>query len=101
MTKLTHETNQRAEDLVRLARALYESALHEEDRERLELHRLVAVELAQLLNEAINKDDTLHPDLGLELILFIELKRDGNEQAERDSAEVAEILASLESEQLA
>jgi hypothetical protein len=91
-----HILKQRKKDLTRLARALFDSALHEENRKRLEMHRMVAVELAQLLDEAVNKDDILHTDLGLELLLFIELKQDGSDQAVYDQREVAEILDELE-----
>lgn len=87
---------QRELHLVRLARAIYESALHEEDAGRLELHRLLAVSAASLFNEAINEDNLLHPDLGIELVLFIELKARGNSEAKTDRLEVLRIIEELE-----
>lgn len=64
----------RESDLTTLARAIYESALHEEDPERLEMHRLLAVYAGSLFDAAFNEDHILHTDLGLEMVLFIELK---------------------------
>lgn len=87
---------QRGKDLVMVARAIYESAVHEEDKKRLELHRHLAVEAAALIDEAIEKDGILHPDLGLELLLFIELKEDGNSEAEPYRKQVLSLLEDLE-----
>jgi hypothetical protein len=88
---------QRKLDLIKLARVLYESALHEEDKERLELHRKLAVEAKQLFDDTYEQDHTLHPDLGLELLLFIELKKEGkSEEAETDHLEALKIIEDLE-----
>lgn len=87
---------ERAKHLTRLARAFYDSVDHEYDKQRLELHRLVAVKLAGLINEAINMDDTLQPDLGLSLILFTEQKQDDMDTG--DDAEALRILETLERE---
>lgn len=84
--------------LTKLARSLYESAAHEHDKERLELHRQVAVETASLFNEAINEDNILHPDLGLELLLFIKLKASGEPEAETGRKYVLSIIERLEKE---
>lgn len=72
--------------------------MFEKDKGMLELHRHVAVEFAGLVDEAIDEGCTLHPDLGLELLLFIELKKDGNPEAEADRKEVQRILEELEAE---
>lgn len=87
---------QRAKDLLRLARTLYEAGIHEQDGKRLEMLRLVAVELKQAIDEATETDGMLHPDLGLELLLFLELKESGNEEAEGYRKTVDSILAASE-----
>lgn len=92
---MNHHDNtvqQRAQDLTRLARALYEAALHEEDKERLEMHRNVALGLKELVDEAIDDDALFHADLGLELLLFIELKADGSDGAETGRVEALAVL---------
>lgn len=86
----------REKNLAQLARALLNSASQEDDPERLELHRHIALKLKQILDKTANQDKLLSPDLGLELLLFIELKRDGNTEAKFDRQEVMEILAGIE-----
>lgn len=82
--------------LIKIARSIYESATQEENSQRLELHRLLAVHAASLFDNACNEDGILHTDLGLELILFIELKKDKHPEAETDRIEVLRIIEQIE-----
>lgn len=91
-----HEQN--VKDLVVAARSLYESAMREEGEEKLELLRRQAVELKPLLDTTFEKEGSLHPDLGLTLLLFIELKKDGNEEWKADARDADAILTTLEEE---
>ena len=94
--KLIHNQRQNEKDLVRLARALYNAALHENDKSRLEYYRQTAVSLSTLINDTVNKEGLLHPDLGISLILFIEGKASGSPQSEDDRRDADEILTELE-----
>ena len=91
---------QRARDLIILADSLCTSATHEEEKERLGMHRLVALEVKKLIDEATTEDGTMDSDLGLDLLLFIELKEDGESEAETYRKHVARELEELKSEYL-
>jgi hypothetical protein len=91
-----NQIDTRESDLAKLARAIYESAMHEQDPERLEMHRLLAVYAGSLFDAANNEDHILHTDLGLEMVLFIELKLSQPVESEFHRKVVLNIIEQIE-----
>lgn len=83
MKSPTPQQLQRTQDLLAILRTIYTAAIHEEDKERLNLLLAISAEAMIAFNEAADKDNTIlepNDNLGLELQSAIGLKRDGERE---------------------
>lgn len=67
---------QRAKDLARLARAIYNAVEHEDNKEWLPLYESLALKARRLFDESSEEDDTFHPDFGQDITDFVGFKNE-------------------------
>jgi hypothetical protein len=100
MKKQDNAKLQRAKDFTVLARAVYDAISHEDDHVWLKRLRGTVVEFNILASDIIDEDNTLHPDIGLTLLLFLELKTDGEPEAEADRKDALAQIEEMERDYL-
>lgn len=91
-------TRQRAIALAKLARAIYEAAVNEEDKDWLPLYESFVIKADRLFGKASREDGVLHPDFGGDLLDFVRFKNDmlniPQEVQEENAEKVAALMAS-------